>query len=223
MNNSGRHYRSFPLVIGLHRMFLIISLVVILLVLSASTVTLTSTLAAPGSPTAVIHPFRQSVITPAGATRTAAIELYLPLLVRPSDDNAFITQVISLINSYRSLHGCPALAANAQLMVAAERHSKDMAMNDVFAHTGSDGSSPWDRIHAAGYTFSGAAENLAVVYPTPAAVAAAWYNEQPPNDGHRRNIINCAFRDTGVGYYYLENDTGNVNYHYYWTQVFATP
>jgi uncharacterized protein YkwD len=43
------------------------------------------------------------------------------------------------------------------------------------------------------------------------------------SQGHRDNILNCALREIGVGYYYLANDTGEVNYGHYWTQVFATP
>ena len=41
--------------------------------------------------------------------------------------------------------------------------------------------------------------------------------------GHRANILNCSFRDIGVGYTYLANDTGQVNYHHYWTQDFGAP
>ena len=41
--------------------------------------------------------------------------------------------------------------------------------------------------------------------------------------GHRANILNCNLEETGVGYIYLQYDTGGVNYHHYWTQVFATP
>ncbi len=94
-----------------------------------------------------------------------------------------------------------------------------MAINDFFDHTGSDGSSPGDRIHEAGYQYSRAAENVAAGYTTPEAVVDGWMQ----SSGHRDNILNCALQDIGVGYYYLENDTGNVNYKHYWTQVFATP
>jgi uncharacterized protein YkwD len=30
-----------------------------------------------------------------------------------------------------------------------------------------------------------------------------------------------SWKDMGVGYEYLANDTGNVNYHHYWTVDFA--
>lgn len=41
--------------------------------------------------------------------------------------------------------------------------------------------------------------------------------------GHRTNILNPEYQEIGVGYYFLANDTGSVNYKHYWTQVFATP
>ena len=71
----------------------------------------------------------------------------------------------------------------------------------------------------AGYQWSGAGENIAAGYASPEDVMDGWMNSQ----GHRANILNCAFRDIGVGYVYLANDTGQVNYRHYWTQDFGTP
>jgi uncharacterized protein YkwD len=41
--------------------------------------------------------------------------------------------------------------------------------------------------------------------------------------GHRANILNPDLQEIGVGYYFLKEDTGNINYNHYWTQVFGTP
>jgi uncharacterized protein YkwD len=54
---------------------------------------------------------------------------------------------------------------------------------------------------------------------TPEAVVAGWMN----SPGHRANILKPELKEIGVGYYFLADDTGKVNYHHYWTQVFATP
>jgi uncharacterized protein YkwD len=94
-----------------------------------------------------------------------------------------------------------------------------MALNDFFSHVGSNGSTFTERIEATRYQWSNAAENIAAGYSSPEAVVEGWMNSQ----GHRDNILNCALREIGVGYYYLANDTGEVNYRHYWTQVFATP
>lgn len=157
----------------------------------------------------------------------AAAVVYLPLIVGPdsSDDPVvedFVRRVVERTNLYRAQHGCPALTLNDQLTQAAQRHSQDMALNDFFGHTGSDGSLAWDRIRAAGYQFISAAENVAAGYATPEDLVDNLYNETPPNDQHRQNILNCAFRDIGIGYYYLADDTGRVNYFSYWAQVFGT-
>ncbi len=132
----------------------------------------------------------------------------------------FPAEVIALTNQRRAaIPNCPALVPNHKLMRAAHLHSEDMALRDFFSHTGSNGSSPWARMAAQGYTFSLAAENIAAGYSTPASVVEGWMN----SSGHRANILNCNLREIGVGYYLLANDTGSVNYGHYWTQDFGTP
>jgi len=146
--------------------------------------------------------------------------IYLPLIVRPASTvHPYASRVVDLVNQERAKVGCASLAMNTALNNAALAHSQDMALHDFFSHTGSDGSSPWERMTRAGYQFSGAGENIAAGYTSPEDVMDGWMNSQ----GHRANILNCAFRDIGVGYVYLANDTGQVNYRHYWTQDFGTP
>lgn len=76
------------------------------------------------------------------------------------DSSDYAAQVLMHTNDYRQQHGCPALTLHSQLSQAAQRHSDDMALNDFMSHTGSDGSSPWDRIRATGYTYRRAARML---------------------------------------------------------------
>ncbi|MBK8051345.1 MAG: CAP domain-containing protein [Anaerolineales bacterium] len=124
-----------------------------------------------------------------------------------------------MVNAERTAHGCSPLNTNSALTSAATKHSSDMANNDFFSHTGSDGSQPWDRMTAAGYNWSNAAENIAAGYTTPAEVVDGWMG----SSGHRKNMLNCDLKDTGVGYIYLANDPGNEQYQHYWTQVFGAP
>ncbi len=104
-------------------------------------------------------------------------------------------------------------------MEAARQHSTDMGVNDVWSHTGSDGSSPGDRISAAGYGSSHWGENIAAGHNSPEAVMNTWMN----SPGHRENMLTCAFQHIGVGYHYQINDGGTYGYRYYWTQIFARP
>lgn len=130
-----------------------------------------------------------------------------------------VQRVVELVNAERSAAGCGPLEMSVPLTSAAQGHSQDMALNDFFSHTSSDGRSPWDRIRETGYRFSLAAENIAAGYMSADSAVAAWMN----SDGHRANILNCRLEETGVGYFYLRNDTGQVTYRTYWTQVFAAP
>jgi uncharacterized protein YkwD len=100
-----------------------------------------------------------------------------------------------------------------KLRCAARVHSKDMAEEGFFSHTNNDGATPWDRIKAAGYSFSTAGENIAAGYPNPQAVVEGWLD----SPGHCKNIMSPAFTEIGVGYY-----AGGA-YDHYWTQAFATP
>ncbi|QKW37283.1 hypothetical protein HUT06_27440 [Actinomadura sp. NAK00032] len=118
-------------------------------------------------------------------------------------------QVISLVNKERAKNGCRALTSNGKLAAAAQRHSADMARRGFFDHTNPDGKSPGDRITAAGYRWSTYGENIAKGQPTPASVMKSWMN----SPGHRANILNCGFREIGVG---VVKSGGP-----YWTQVFG--
>jgi uncharacterized protein YkwD len=93
-----------------------------------------------------------------------------------------------------------------------------MALHDFVSHVGSDGSLLVDRVEDAGYVnWAALAENAAGGQATPELVVDSWMN----SPDHRKNILNCNYKDIGVGYYYLQNDTGVKNYHHYWTQVFG--
>jgi len=133
--------------------------------------------------------------------------------------SSFIDQVVQLTNAFRQQNGLPALTDNSNLNQAAQTQSQNMALQDFFDHTGLDGSHPWDRMTAAGYHWSRAAENIAAGQRTPEEVVTAWIN----SPGHRANMLDPNVKDIGVGYYELVNDTGNVNYNRYWTQVFGAP
>lgn len=154
------------------------------------------------------------------AEPASSTTLYLPVVMnRLVALSAYASQVVTLTNQERASAGCPPLSVSDRLTQAAQGHSQDMAVNDFFSHTGSNGSSTWQRISATGYSYSSAAENIAAGYSTPASVMAGWMG----SPGHRANILNCNLREIGVGYYYQSPDTGSINYSHYWVQVFATP
>jgi len=142
--------------------------------------------------------------------------------VAPTPLPAEVAAVMALTNQDRLANGCPALAPNPILMGTAQAHSADMALHHFFAHLSSTGLTPAQRILAAGYQWAAVAENIAAGYPTAQSVVDTWFNETPPNDPHRANMLNCQLHDVGVGYYYLAVDANSVAYHEYWTEDFGT-
>ena len=94
----------------------------------------------------------------------------------------------------------PAAAAfhrDGRLDLAARNHSTDMGVHNYFSHTSLEGTAPWDRITAAGYTWRAAGENIAKGYPTAESVVTGWIN----SPGHCLNLMSSSFRDMGVGVY----------------------
>ncbi|MEU8915308.1 MULTISPECIES: CAP domain-containing protein [Streptomyces] len=118
-------------------------------------------------------------------------------------------RVVELVNDERRKAGCSPLTVNAKLTKAAQDHSKDMADHRNMSHTGSDGSSPEDRITRAGYDWSSYGENVAYGYSTPESVMEGWMT----SPGHKRNILDCSFKEIGVGHAQPDD---------YWTQDFGT-
>ncbi|GFE27230.1 CAP domain-containing protein [Streptomyces nigrescens] len=118
-------------------------------------------------------------------------------------------RVVELVNDERRKAGCSPLTVNAKLTKAAQDHSKDMADHRNMSHTGSDGSSPEDRITRAGYNWSSYGENVAYGYSTPESVMEGWMT----SPGHKRNILDCSFKEIGVGHAQPDD---------YWTQNFGT-
>ncbi|MFF3501938.1 sigma-70 family RNA polymerase sigma factor [Streptomyces sp. NPDC003247] len=120
-------------------------------------------------------------------------------------------QVIALVNKERADAGCDPVSENSKLRAAAQGHSDDMAARDFFDHTNPDGDGPGERITAAGYRWSTYGENIAMGQQTAEAVMTSWMN----SEGHRANILNCAFEEIGVG---IHEDGGGP----WWTQAFGT-
>ncbi|MFJ3963329.1 CAP domain-containing protein [Streptomyces sp. NPDC090036] len=120
--------------------------------------------------------------------------------------------VLALVNKERAAAGCGPVTANAKLNAAARGYSDTMARSGVMSHTGPDGSTMTSRVEAAGYAWSRLGENIARGQSDADAVMKAWMN----SSGHRANILNCAFKEIGIGVH--KGDGGP-----WWTQNFGAP
>src|SRR5919108_4998138 len=102
-----------------------------------------------------------------------------------TSSSSYLTEIATLINNARTQNGLPALSVNAQLALAAQSHSIDMACHGLLSHTGSDGSSVQERIAAAGYSASYSEE---IIYGSgyPQTAVDWWMSDQI----HREAILN---------------------------------
>jgi uncharacterized protein YkwD len=123
-------------------------------------------------------------------------------------DPTFEDQLMELVNSERWANGQLApLKRNDMLDASSGLHSANMAARNFTMHCDPDTlTMPWDRMVAAGYVYSAAAENIAWGYPDPAAVVAGWMGSA----GHRANLLSTTYRELGNGYVNEPGDQGNI-------------
>ncbi|MGW0800290.1 sigma-70 family RNA polymerase sigma factor [Streptomyces sp. NPDC002692] len=187
---------------------------------SASTPSSTPSASPSGSPSVSVSPSRKaspsrtpaatkkSVPTP--RTSTASAKAPARASESAAAPTTTVEQVVALVNKERAAAGCGPLTEDAQLEKAAQAHSDDMAARNFFEHTNPDGADPGQRITAAGYRWSTYGENIAEGQQTPQAVMESWMN----SPGHRANILNCSFKNIGVG---VHKGSGGP----WWTQDFG--
>jgi uncharacterized YkwD family protein len=132
---------------------------------------------------------------------------------RIKQSNAFELQVFRLVNMERTSRGIPALTLNSTLAELARLKSTDMRDNNYFGHNSPLYGSPQQMLDRFGVEWRASAENIAAGPTTPEEVVRVWMN----STGHRANILDRRFTDTGVGYV-AGNPTSE--YRTYWTQLF---
>ena len=131
-----------------------------------------------------------------------------------STSSSYQIEIANLINGARAQAGLPALAINPLLTAAAQGHSVDQACHGLISHSGSDGSSPSQRVAAAGYSASRSSE---IIYGSgyPQTAFDWWMNDQI----HRDEILRSGVTEMGVGYAYVPGTAAGG----YYTVVFASP
>jgi len=121
--------------------------------------------------------------------------------VPPSADT--VQALADTINSARKSRGLSEVKVELQLNCAAKRHADDIGVKKICGHTGSDGSSPWDRAKDCGTSADG--EIVACGQGSPKAAVDAW----TLSPGHA--AIMYAPNQTVVGVGMLNN---------YWVAIF---
>lgn len=119
------------------------------------------------------------------------------------------------INKIRKSRGLGPLQYRKALRQAARNHSCRMASERFFSHRNPSGQSVADRLAQNGLTFSFLGENIGMtegIADPLDSIVEGWMN----SEGHRENILNPHFTQTGVGVC----RRGDA---YFATQVFRRP
>ncbi len=131
-----------------------------------------------------------------------------PVPLPATGQNAEEQQLLDAVNAQRLANSRSALTWNNKLGQAAQDHSQDMSDHTTMTHTGSNGSTPAQRVTAAGYIWQATGENVAWGQTSVTQVMTDWMNSA----GHRANILSTSYTEFGCA------RVGN-----YWTQVFGKP
>jgi uncharacterized protein YkwD len=144
----------------------------------------------------------------ASASATSAAPTAAPSA--PQDGTA-AAQVLALINQARATAGLPALTVTSGLESSSSAHNLLMAGGCGLSHQCPGEAAIGDRETVAGVHWTAAGENIGdggPVADTSAAIAQmavgltqSMLDEQPPNDGHRMNILSTAFTHIGIAVY----------------------
>ncbi len=103
--------------------------------------------------------------------------------------------IVDITNAQRTSNDLGTLTPNATLATAAQAAADDMATEGYFAHVSPNGTTPWDWLAQAGYSYQYAGENLAVNFDDSRQLVDAWMSSPT----HRANILGQHFTEIGVG------------------------
>ena len=113
--------------------------------------------------------------------------------------------VANLLNSERGAHHLKPLTMRPELINSARAHDLAMARANTMSHQVQGEQSLGSRLTAAGYSWIWAGENIGWNSDMTTAgvlmLQKAMYDEVPPDDGHRLNILSPHFSNMGVDVY----------------------
>jgi len=151
-------------------------------------------------------------------TRSNPNRISAPHRIDPEEYDYTVQEILGCTNTERRRQRIPDLELNSELSKAALAHANDMARNDYFSHSGTNGSTLADRVKGlTQYRYQTVAQNLFWQAPDndPQYAVKGWMES---TTGHRENLLNRDHSDVGIGYAY----NPETEKHYY-VQVFGSP
>jgi uncharacterized protein YkwD len=120
-------------------------------------------------------------------------------------ENRIAWAIKNLINDERARHGLPPVHMSSQLRLSARRHNLTMARSDQMSHQLPGEPYFGKRMLNAGYNWNYAGENIAWNSDMSKAgvvlLEKLMYNEKPPYNDHRLNILSRHYKNVGVDVY----------------------
>ncbi len=149
-------------------------------------------------------------VTKLGEDQREALDL--PSDLQLSTDPVAERQMFDLVNEERTAVGLKAVTWDDRLLPVARQHSEEMFRLKYFGHQSPVSGSPFERLQAAGITYTRAGENLA--YAQSVTVA---HRGLMQSQGHRDNILRPEFTHMAIGV------ISAGPYGRMFTQMFVTP
>jgi uncharacterized protein YkwD len=145
-----------------------------------------------------------TVVTLLPQSATAAA-YHQPSHKRSSYESTVARSVLDHLNIERKAHHLPTLVMSNALDASARRHNVTMAYWNEMSHQLPREAYFATRISQEGYHWSWAGENVAwnslMSEVGVLRLQGYMYNERPPNDGHRQNILSSHYRNVGIDVY----------------------
>ncbi|WP_211193027.1 CAP domain-containing protein [Actinoplanes sp. TBRC 11911] len=125
----------------------------------------------------------------------------------PVTSGSVVDQVLAHINAARADEGLGALTLDSQLSQASAKHNQLMIGGCGLSHQCSGEADLGDRFSAEGVKWSSAGENIgfgssgsstADIVKAANGLTDSMLAEKPPNDGHRKNLLNTGFKRIGL-------------------------
>ena len=121
----------------------------------------------------------------------------------------FEAELVDLINVQRVRKGLDPFKAENDISDVAKKHAADMAKNSLFSHTGSDKSTPTERLTKAGFKNFYQLEIIAEAYPN---TLYAFSGHVILDDYHE--VLSASYKKIGVGVAYNAKSDGVLYYNH---------
>ena len=159
------------------------------------------------SPQPTRSPVATATLRPTATVHSASSKRHsVAGLVGTGQEKQLQQQLFVLMNQDRVSQGLRAYGLNGTLSAGAHLHSQKMSVCGM-SHQCPGEDEPCTRVSNEGISWTSCGENVGYTSPNPTAwtgvkrIEQNMLAEQPPDDGHRQNLLSTSFTHVGIGIY----------------------